>query len=202
MAMLDEFVRVVSQAAPEWFLCENVPGVPSIVVEGYKVQRFNLNARECGSRQNRLRAFQFGSRDGKPLVIERVTPRRDAAPCCMASEGTKVDRRAWADFCELQGLPRTFDLPGLSIALKYKLVGNGVPVQMSRVVATAIKHRAVTPWVKLCVCECGRVVKSGQTMATPACRKRMERRRKLRDRSSVSEPGVVTVAASQHGGVS
>lgn len=74
MAMLQEFQRVVFECRPDWFLLENVVGVPSVIVEGYKVQRFNLNARECGLRQNRNRCFQFGNRDGTPLVIKRLPP--------------------------------------------------------------------------------------------------------------------------------
>jgi hypothetical protein len=49
LAMVHEFVRCVVAAQPVWFLMENVPGVPTIEVPGYRVQRFNLNARECGS---------------------------------------------------------------------------------------------------------------------------------------------------------
>jgi DNA (cytosine-5)-methyltransferase 1 len=54
VAMLCEFVRVVDEAAPEWFLLENVPRVPDVAVAGYSIQRFDLNARECGMRQSRL----------------------------------------------------------------------------------------------------------------------------------------------------
>ena len=106
--MVKEFARCVTTAGPDWFLSENVPGVPDIVVPGYTVQRFNVNARECGVAQNRLRCFQFGSLDGRGLVIPRSQPTGTASRCCMASEGNKTGRRAFAEFCELQGLPRTF----------------------------------------------------------------------------------------------
>lgn len=177
--MLREFARVVTEAAPDWFLHENVPGVPDVPIEGYTVQRFNLNAKECGVRQNRLRTFQFGSRDGVPLVIERTTAAGPVAPCCLATEGKSTMRRGWGDFCELMGLPRSFDLPGLSVAAKYCAVGNGVPVPMARVVAKAIARRLVTArlGLKLCGCDCGRPVTGRQNFATASCRKRMERRR-------------------------
>lgn len=192
VAMLTQFIRCVSLAGPEWFLLENVPRVPDVSIPGYTVQRLNLNAKECGSRQNRLRCFQFGYVTGNPLVIARCAPVGAASlPCAMASEGRRQVRRTWADFCELQGLPRDFDLPGLPRALKYKLLGNGVPIPMARVVATAIKVRNVTPPPRLCVCLCGRRVRSGQTMATPGCRKRMQRRR---DAAGVTGPGLVTAA--------
>src|SRR5882672_2616647 len=32
--MINQFARVVSQASPAWFLLENVPGVPDIIVDG------------------------------------------------------------------------------------------------------------------------------------------------------------------------
>lgn len=193
VAMLKEFTRVVTVAEPEWFLCENVPGVPDLVIPGYKIQRLNLNASECGLPQNRLRCFQFGSRDGAGLVIPRCDTPARVEPCALATEGKRSVRRTFADFCELQGLPRHFDLSGLSQALRYRLVGNGVPVPMARVVATAIQRRHDTRHVRVCICDCGRPVQPGQTQATAACRKRMQRRR---DAAGVSGPGTVTPAMS------
>lgn len=178
--MLAEFARVVTEAGPDWFLLENVNRVPDIAVPGYTVQRFDLNALECGLRQNRPRHFQFGSKAGLVLVPERKrAPKGKIEPACLATEGTTKERRDWADFCELQGLPRDFDLPGWSIAAKYRAVGNGVPVPMARNVARAIKNAHLrSDEVRLCACGCGRVLAGKQIMATPACRKRMERRRK------------------------
>ncbi|OAM87574.1 DNA cytosine methyltransferase [Termitidicoccus mucosus] len=84
--LLREYARVVEEASPEWFLLENVPGVPDIDASGYTVQRFNLNAAECGGRQSRLRTFQFGSRDGTCLVIDRRDMPDDVERTCMATE--------------------------------------------------------------------------------------------------------------------
>jgi DNA (cytosine-5)-methyltransferase 1 len=193
LEMIKQFVRVVRQAAPEWFLLENVPGVPNVTVPGYIVQRLNLNASECGVAQNRLRCFQFGSRDGAGLVIARCDTPENVASCVMASDGKRSTRRTWPDFCALQGLPRDFTLPGLSQAMRYKLVGNGVPVPMARVVATAIVKRHVTQHFSVCVCDCGLPVQPGQSQATAACRKRMQRKR---DAAVVTQPGIVTLAMS------
>lgn len=178
LELLGEFVRVVREASPEWFLLENVPGVPSITVSGYSIQRFNLNAAECGGRQSRLRAFQFGSRDGTCLVVDRADTATELEPTCLASEAAQPGRRGFADFCELQGLPRDFDLPGLSLAAKYRAVGNGVPVHMARVIGQAVRSRGESRFVTLCACNCGRRVTGRQTAATPACRKRLERSRR------------------------
>lgn len=191
--LLGEFARVVTSADPQWWLLENVPGVPNVEIAGYHVQRFNLNAKECGVPQNRLRRFQFGSRDGMPLAIQRLDLyAADVQPCRLASDGTRSERRTWADFCELQGLPRDFDLPHFSVALKYRVVGNGVPVPMARVVAIAIRHRCVTPSQRLCVCECGRPARPNGHHATAACRKRMERRRRVTPGLPVPRSDTVT----------
>lgn len=182
LELLKEFVRCVDVAEPPWFLLENVPGVPSLwnfigYPSDWTIQRFNLKASEFGCRQSRLRCFQFGWRDGLgPMVIHRGEAGRGVSPAAMASEGKRKHRRSWADFCELQGLPRDFALPGLSLAARYRLVGNGVPVPMARAVAAAVKSRTGT-LRRLCVCQCGREVPAGRTLATAACRKRMQRAR-------------------------
>lgn len=193
LAMLREFVRIVETARPAWFLLENVPGVPDVDVIGYAVQRFDLNARECGMRQRRLRHFQFGSRAGLVLVPERGEPVGDSEPTALASEGTALQRRAWSDFCELQGLPRDFDIPGLSRSAKYQAVGNGVPIPMGRALARSVRAARRAEDVSLCVCGCGRLVQGKARAALPACRKRMQRRR---DQLFVTELGLVTGSAS------
>jgi len=178
LEMLREYLRCVEDVMPDWFLLENVTRVPDVSSPGYSIQRFDLNARECGLRQSRLRHFQFGSLRGLVLIPERMKPLRDRLePICLASEGKKKDRRDWSDFCALQGLP-TLKLPGMSIEAKYRAVGNGVPVPMARVVARAIlKANIRIDDVRLCACGCGRIVAGKQYMAIPACRKRMQRRR-------------------------
>ncbi len=212
LAMLAEFARVTELAAPRWFILENVVGVPDIKVPGYHVQRLNLAATECGASQRRLRCIQFGQRyplskllgdrygvetclwrnpEHHPLVIPRSSAGRGESHAALASEGRRAGRRSWGDFCQLQGLPADFDLPGLSRAAKYQAVGNGVPVQMARVLARAVVTWSVTEDVqRVCVCQCGRPVRSGKTLATAACRKRMERRR--RDAAGVTGTGPVT----------
>lgn len=197
LEMVEQFERVVSAARPAWFLLENVPRVPDVHVNGYSVQRIDLNARECGMRQYRPRHFQFGSRDGYVVIPERTKPIGKALPIALATEGNKPDRRAWPDFCELQGLPRDFDL-AMYIKDKYHAVGNGVPIPMARTMARAVRNRVLASTVTLCECGCGRAVDGKQRMALAACRKRMERRRRSNVTSlSVTGPGPVTVPLSQ-----
>lgn len=185
MIMVNEFIRVVQETQPNWFLLENVPEIPDITVPGYAIQRFDLNANECGGKQHRNRHFQFGSREKLILIPQREPPRKNSRPqlahrTALATEGTKPDRRNWADFCELQGLPPDFNLPGWSLAAKYRAVGNGVNVLVARTIARAIKNATPNPSARLCACNCGRLLngRRDQKTATATCRKRLEKRRK------------------------
>ena len=196
LEMLHEFERVIEEAQPQWFLLENVPTVPDLRVDGYMVQRLDLNARECGATQNRPRHFQFGSRDGLQIVPARAPANCAASQsAALASEGKKAGRRGWQDFCRLQGLPDAIDLPGMTLSARYAAVGNGVHVDVARTLARAIKEAINNPCsVTLCACHCGRPVSGRQTYAAPACRKRIERRKRKRDSLMLAERGHVTEA--------
>lgn len=192
LELLGEFVRVVTESRPRWWLLENVPAVPDVVIEGYSHLRIDLNSRDCGMVQSRHRHFQFGHVAGwVPVVTRQARATAGASQrCCVASEGNQADRRSWADFCELQGLPRDFDLPGMTLSARYRAVGNGVPVQMARVMARAILDAVPPGSVRLCICGCGREVVGQQVSAGAACRKRMQR---SRDRAASAEAEGVTV---------
>jgi DNA (cytosine-5)-methyltransferase 1 len=215
-AMVLEFLRVVREARPAWFVMENVPRVPSVGVDGYVVQRFDLSGADCGMRQRRLRHFQFGSLLGAPLAVLRDWPAGDPAPsgvvaAVTASEGRRSGRRGFAEFCQLMGLAGALELPGFSKEASYRAVGNGVPLPMGRVVARSVKAWCDCPAAAggLCVCGCGRVVAGRARCAGVACRKRLERSRRgvvtVRGRlqlgscdlAGVTGPGAVTIARSQ-----
>lgn len=151
--MVPEFARCVSEAAPAWWLMENVPGVPTLQVDGYLSGRHLLDNRWLGEEQERRRVFQFGTADGRPLHIRTAAlSHPNSETTCLASEGKagrimrkggKADyqpRRPWPRFCELQGLPADFlaDSP-LTSNGKYRAVGNGVPLPMGRAVARAVR---------------------------------------------------------------
>lgn len=191
MAMIDEFKRIVMQCRPVWWLLENVPQVPDVCIDGYSWQRLDLKASEFGLKQRRLRHFQFGHRDHTGLVLHREVTTQASEPCCLATEGTKKNRRSWADFCELQGLQRDFNLPSFTQSASYRAVGNGVPVPMAYAIARAIMNPSND---KACICGCGRPVTAKATMATAACRKREQRRR---ESNSVTLPGQTLAARSQ-----
>lgn len=202
-AMLIEFRRLVTEAQPEWWLLENVPGVPTVSIAGYSHQRFNLFASDVGLHHRRNRSFQFGARSGPPLTISRVSesqletaalPKLAEESRNLLSQSAAVSptplastsvRKNFADYCEAMGLPRSFRLPGLSRRAMFRAIGNGVPVPMGYAVACAIRDRRVTQNDRPCPCDCGRRLTGRQQSASAACRKRMQRRRS-------HKPGSVT----------
>lgn len=150
-----EFLRVVLEARPAWWLMENGPRIPAVSAEGYIVHALRLNNRWLGEEQNRLRVFQFGTRDGRKLTVETLALEQSSRErTCMAGEGKtgthhwggkkrpkliRESARPWPRFCELQGLPPDF-LEGSPFTVngKYRAVGEGVPLPMGRAIARAV----------------------------------------------------------------
>ena len=199
LEMLEEYCRVVYEAGPEWWLMENVARVPSVTELGhtyaaelghaYTIQRLDINEGWYGV-STRLRHIQFGSLTGRQLNVPRlqVTATEGAALAC--------DNRSFDEVKTLQGLPDDFDLPPFKAAEKVKAVGNGVPLNMGRVLAQAVLEAysrpvivqcdlagMVTP-VGLCACGCGRQVTGKQKYYDYSCRKRAQRKR---DRAAGSQ---------------
>ena len=116
---------------------------------------------------------------GKKKLIQRT---------CMASEGNKSNRRDWKEFCRLQGLPDGFDLPGFTVAEKYRAVGNGVPFPLACALANAIAQRGrnVSP-LRVCADGCGAFVTGREIYATSACRKRAQRLRDADTKAATSQ---------------
>ncbi|MBE2197276.1 MAG: DNA cytosine methyltransferase [Anaerolinea sp.] len=173
LEMLTQFQRVVIEAQPDWWLLENVPGVPDVRIPGYNWQRLDLRAAEFGLVQRRLRHIQFGSRYGNVLVIDRHQLVVETEPTVMASDTTTP----WDKFCSLQGLPGNFDIPAFTVGAKREAVGNGVPLPMGRALAQAVRAQLPASSVNLCACSCGRPVVGNQIYAGGACRMRALRRR-------------------------
>ena len=71
--LIPEFERCVAEAAPSWFLMENVPAAPEPQVAGYKTRHQVVNNRWftdvefVGAEQNRTRRISFGTQDGRGL---------------------------------------------------------------------------------------------------------------------------------------
>lgn len=179
--MLLEFLRGVTEAQPEWWLLENVARVPTVTELGhelssqvghsYVTQRFEIDQGwYCKTR--RLRHIQFGSKSGRLLNVTHRSLNDNCEPCVTAS-----DDRPFREICRLQGLPTDFDLP-FRVADKKRMVGNGVPLQMGRVLAQAVIDAYTKPVTdRRCKCGCGRTVTGRQKYAGAACRKREQRKR-------------------------
>lgn len=193
LKMLEQFVRVTVEASPEWWLMENVARVPTVTTlrghifaelsHTYTTQRFDINQGwYCDV--TRLRHIQFGSKSGRLLNVARraVTPNSHGA--ALAN-----DHRPFPEVCRLQGLPDNFDLPGFLASEKIKAVGNGVPLQMGRVLAQAVMDAYSGPVIiqcdfaghvtpgRVCLCGCGRRVTGKQKYYDYRCRKQAQRQR-------------------------
>ncbi len=201
IAMLHELSRLITEAQPNWWLVENVPGVPTISLVNYTTQRFNMFASDFGLDHKRNRSFQFGSRDEFKLVIPRGSQSHlKLKPTPLASDYSRSRKRNFAETCERMGLPRRFTLPGLSRAAQFRAVANGVPRPMGFAVAVAIRDRRVTKpdlLTRLCPCDCGRPLTGKQKSATPACRKRLQR---IRDGHEPAKLALNVTAASHFDG--
>lgn len=184
LEMIGEFLRIVKEARPRWFLLENVPAVPDVYVDGYHVQRFDLCPTEVGHAQRRRRHFQFGSVDGLILDIRRRSFTGEKVPTLTASDGNRSHKRTFAEFCELQGIRSAPELPDFHRAARYKAVGNGVHTAVAAEVARAILEATTNPnaetifsGVKFCACGCGRRLTGNQKSASDNCRKRLQKKR-------------------------
>ncbi|GGD41920.1 hypothetical protein GCM10011514_02360 [Emticicia aquatilis] len=181
--MLWHFCRIVNECKPNWFLLENVLQVPTVAIDGYHVQRFNLSPNDLGFEQSRNRTFQFGSLDGMILNVFDFKKSDTKQRIVLASEGKKQDRRKFDDFCKLQGFNTTPELDSFTRSAKYQAVGNGVHLGVSYVIAKAIWDVATSTNpktihnTKVCVCGCGRITTNKKKSATDACRKRLQKNR-------------------------
>ena len=180
MEMLQEYIRVVKEASPTWFLFENVVGFPDFEIPGYIQQRFQLDLAWFAP-FSRRRDFIFGHKDGKLLNPMYKHNSKDL-------KGTAVtgsDNRSFRTMCEIQGLDKEFDLPFLSLEGKKQAIANGVPMQMGYYLAQLINRTLYGLEVeggqeqeyRRCLCGCGRIVTGRQIYRGATCRKRAQRQR-------------------------
>ncbi len=154
--LIPEFERCIYEAQPAWFLMENVRDAPLPVIPGYQVHSQLLNNRNHGGGvQHRIRRVSFGTHDGRQLIVPEVPVPEEYAPAVCASGGVKPGiptdkstrlkymgwktKEAFEQICHLQGLPDDFELPNFTIAGAIKAVGNGVPLPLGRVIASAVR---------------------------------------------------------------
>lgn len=158
--LIPEYERVVTEAAPSWFVMENVRGAPLPAVPGYRVSSQLLNNRWLGEEQNRLRRISFGTLSGAALHVsqvplESVTWKAAVTSAnggerrshCNKRTGGKIHRYSVEDALETQGLPRDFfgecrhsaNRSPFTRDAQLRMVANGVPLPMGRAIAKAVK---------------------------------------------------------------
>lgn len=160
--LIPEFVRVVVEAKPAWFVMENVEHAPIPDIPGYHVDASLLDNRWIGGEQRRLHRFCFGTRDGRQLdyspdiaLFENPewSPRVLASGGCIGIiEGHPRDKkrlrhlgyrtRAYMqEGLRLQGLPADYlaHCP-FTVTAAIRAIGNAVPYPMARVVARAVRR--------------------------------------------------------------
>ncbi len=162
--LIPEFERVVAEAAPTWFVMENVRDAPIPSVLGYQVDPTLLNNRWLGNLQSRMHRFSFGTRDGRKLHYETevfeppdfefrvcASDYKRGAPIKLASGGKlKANRpgalsmrhgRSIERACELQGLPKNFfEHSPFTRKGQGTMLGNAVPFPMAKCLAHAVRE--------------------------------------------------------------
>lgn len=163
--LIPEFVRCVREAAPSWFVMENVPAAPVGNVPGYGVSAVLVQDVWVGGVTSRTRRFTFGGDAFRaPAFIQPVALHPEPEQSALASGGGrpvpvaiggsgKLKRSAksalknygyktaaaFREHIRKQGLPENYDLPPFTVSAKVAAVGNGVPLPMGRAIAKAVK---------------------------------------------------------------
>lgn len=149
--LIPEFVRVVHEGQPQWVVMENVPLARRSPTIPPHWQATELRDWDCGGETARTRWFWTW-----PFWL-LAPPRRPGDPSLsvLASTGKKghgtyaADKRflpgdlPLEEYGRLQGVPEiatTLASFGFSKVLAVKLLGNGVPVSMGRVIAQAARE--------------------------------------------------------------
>jgi DNA (cytosine-5)-methyltransferase 1 len=110
--LIPEFERCITEAAPTWFVMENVPAAPAPVVDGYLVRHQVVNNRwfvddgQTGAEQNRTRRLSFGTADGRGLAFDVALFEHQAiATGHTSSDGGGVMRGRHAALGDLRPVP-------------------------------------------------------------------------------------------------
>ena len=136
--LIPEFERCVAEAAPRWFLMENVPAAPEPVVESYVVRHQCVNNRWfvddglVGAEQHRQRRVSFGTHDGRALCWDvALFERQEIATGDTSSDGGGVMRGRHAVLSDERPVPS-------SLAPGGKVKGS---------FAVTARHAGRPPWV-------------------------------------------------------
>lgn len=177
--LIPEFERVIAEAAPAWFLMEEVQDAPVPKADGYGVHSFLLNNRHCwdgdgAATQHRVRRWSFGHRGGRRSLHIEAAPLENvdfeyaatggsARPIALGGSSKPKafrdgkSRMPWnaksnsavRELARKQDLPDDFDLPPFTVTAKCQALGNGVPLPMGRAVAAAVRRAIGLPALPL-----------------------------------------------------
>lgn len=147
--LIPEFARCVLQASPEWFLMENVPAAPAPKVgDYYRLTDRICDNRWCGGEQRRRRRFTFGCRgQHQPFHIQgEALEAVDELPTVVSTGqadwkgSAQRSRASIAYMADAQGIdPARFENTPFTTTELRRAIANGVPLQMGRAVARAVK---------------------------------------------------------------
>lgn len=181
-----EFLRVVHEARPTWWLMENVRNVPHVRLPGYTVQRLDCSDWEFGGTTGRLRHIQFGHREGWIIRPARTMDRRPVTVMATVTTAPTGAGDRYSRRCAKMGI-EPLALGSFTPAARRRVIGNGVPWGMGCALAGAVLGAGpVTPTD--CACGCGRPVRRAGSHANVACRQRTSRRRRSHVRELVYVP--------------
>jgi DNA (cytosine-5)-methyltransferase 1 len=180
LELLNEFKRIVLECDSTWALLENVERVPDLHIEGYTFQRIDIN-QSWYENVNRLRHIQFYSKQDNPMYLHwdrKAVTHQDKNKC--DSPALASDNRTYKELLELQGFSTDIDFPDFTVKGKKKLIGNGVPLSMGRVLAKSVfdaTNKCDSAALKRCECDCKRIVTHQGKYYDYSCRKRIQRKR-------------------------
>ena len=139
-SLWDETMRVILEARPSWWVIEAVKkhSAPFVLA---------LSPRWLGEKQSRKRYFH-SNLNLHPYINVSLFEHPEYKYVVRAANrasGYGTVRRRMASYdlpeaCELQGLPRNWNLPAFKKETQLKVIGNAVPLPMGRAIAKAIKQ--------------------------------------------------------------
>ncbi len=136
--LIPEFKRVVEEAAPTWWLMENVPGADAPM----SAFRFTFDNHDVGGVQHRVRSFWSNLNIRPRLHALRPIDRTPTAATSIWKDGRQQRATSRKDIQRVavaQGLPESFELPGFKVVDTVQAIVNGVPRPMGLAIARAVK---------------------------------------------------------------
>lgn len=159
--LIPEFERIVRKARPEWWIMENVPEAPTPQLPN--ARSWLYDAHLFGAAQHRTRRFS-SNLDLDPFmhVLPESQRHSDPWPTITATEykcsagsnqrtmrqraGRKVGRKlTLEEMREAMGVKADWAMPALLKSVQYEVLGNGVPMQMGKALAVAVRNALLIP---------------------------------------------------------